>query len=124
MTQKKGREKPDPVTLEQLRDAAWQVPLPAAGYVDGFETELLHAVLRGNENAQQIENRDELLRLLCRPTGQRARMQSGWNGDAKDIEATRTLFGPILASEIMRAVSYPKETFERTLWYPFIEAAF
>jgi hypothetical protein len=50
-------------------------------------------------------------------------MQKHWNGDPDDIEATRTLFGPVLAGEIMAAIPYAKEAFEKTQWYPFLETA-
>jgi hypothetical protein len=50
-------------------------------------------------------------------------MQKHWNGDPADIEATRILFGPVLAGEIMRAISCSKEAFGQTERYPFIDTA-
>ncbi len=50
-------------------------------------------------------------------------MQKHWNGDLSDIEATRMLFGPILAGEVLNAISYIKEAIEQPQWYPFLENA-
>lgn len=111
------------VPLTQVRDAAWQVPEAAPSVPGDVEPELLRSILGRNKNAADREQREKFLSLLCRPIGQRGRMQKHWNGDPADIEATRILFGPVLAGEIMRAISSPKDTFEQTERYPFVETA-
>jgi hypothetical protein len=109
------------VPLAQVRDAAWQVAGPVPSIPGDVEPELLRSILGRSKNAMDAEQREKLLSLLCRPIGQRARMQKHWNGDPADIEATRILFGPVLAAEIMTAISFPKDTFGQTERYPFVE---
>jgi hypothetical protein len=111
------------VPLTQVRDAAWQVPEREPSFEGGVEPELLRSILGRNKNAVDTEQREKLLNLLCWPIGQRGRMQKHWNGDPADIEATRILFGPVLAGEIMRAISPSKEAIGQTERYPFIDTA-
>src|SRR4051794_25771634 len=92
------------VSLTQVRDAAWQVPEPTPSIEGTVEPELLRSILGRNKSVVDAEQRERLLDLLCRPINQRGRMQKHWNGDPADIEATRILFGPILAGEIMTAI--------------------
>ncbi|HSY52074.1 MAG TPA: hypothetical protein VLC46_24950 [Thermoanaerobaculia bacterium] len=110
------------VPLTQVRDAAWQVPEEEPS-IEVVEQDLLHRILSRKKNAADTEQREKLLGLLCRPIGQRGRMQKHWNGDPADIEATHILFGPVLAGEIMRAISPSKDAFGQTEKYPFIDTA-
>jgi hypothetical protein len=111
-----------PVTVNHIRDVAWRVGEPVA-QIEVFDLETVANLLRRNQNNEDQETREKVLRLLCRPVSQRARMQKHWNGDLSDIEATRTLFGPILAGEVLNAISYIKEAIEQPQWYPFLENA-
>ena len=96
-------------------------PEPAPSIPGDVEPELLRSILGRGKNAMDAEQREKFLSLLCRPIAQRGRMQKHWNGDPTDIEATRILFGPVLAGEIMTAISCPKNTFGQTERYPFVE---
>jgi hypothetical protein len=119
-------DRPGPVqrvSLKQVRDAAWQVPEKEPSFEGGVEPDLLRSILSRNKNEADTEQREKFLSLLCRPIGQRGRMQKHWNGDPADNEATRVLFGPVLAGEIMRAISCPKEAFGQTERYPFVDTA-
>jgi hypothetical protein len=111
------------VPVTKVRNDAWQVPQPQAAFPAGVDPEALRNVLSGNKDEAARKRADGLLDILCRPVGQRARMQKHWNGDPDSIEATRILFGPVLAGEIMNAIAYPKEAFEKPQWYPFLETA-
>jgi len=111
------------VRATKVRDDAWQVPQPEPTFPGEVDPASLRNVLSGNENDAARKRADGLLDVLCRPISQRGRMQKHWNGDPDCIEATRILFGPVLAGEIMNAIGYPQEAFEQPQWYPFLETA-
>jgi hypothetical protein len=109
------------MTIREIRDAAWNIETPLAS--TSCDGDTVRRLVAANTTSEHVETRDRFLNLICRPLDQRERMRRHWKGDTSDIAAIRTLFGPVLAGEILNAIACIKEAVERPQWYPFLETA-